>query len=497
MTDEAPVLEMQPNVAGFRSRMGSVLRNRFVRDVGVLAGATTFGQLTVLAASPVLTRLYLPEDFGALGVFGSSLATIAVFASFRYELALPIAEDDDQAADLLVLSILGCFVVAALTGLLVSFAGTRLTGWTNTPSLRSYLWMLPLGVLFAGTYKAANFWALRRRAFSQVAATQVRQGIGQTLVQLGGGVLSTGPLGLVLGQVLGQSLGSASLLATAWREGGGRLRRVSVRRLQATLVRFIRFPLYASWSGVLNNISMHLPVFVLAASFGAATAGLFALGGRVLQTPMKLIGQSIGQVFYVNAARAHREGDLAALTLRVLGNLMATGLPAILLLASVMPQLFEVVFGERWRVAGVYSQLLAPWLALVFVVSPVAPLAAVLELQRGELTYHVTVTGARIGALAIGVLLNDALIAVALFGICNALSMLVYLFWITSRCGVTARRIALLIGLHLLRCAPFLLPMLLIGQLVENDLIVLGAAAVAGLVLIHRAFALTAQPQDR
>jgi O-antigen/teichoic acid export membrane protein len=41
------------------------------------------------------------------------------------------------------------------------------------------------------------------------------------------------------------------------------------------------------------------------------------------------------------------------------------------------PQLFAFLFGETWRTAGVYAQILAPAFAIRFIVSPVSTIFAV------------------------------------------------------------------------------------------------------------------------
>lgn len=55
--------------------------NRFARSVSILAGGTAAGQAIVVLASPILTRLYTPEDFGLLAVYAALLGIISVVAS--------------------------------------------------------------------------------------------------------------------------------------------------------------------------------------------------------------------------------------------------------------------------------------------------------------------------------------------------------------------------------------------------------------------------------
>jgi len=51
-------------------RVTSILpKNAFARGVSVLVGGTVGAQALMVLASPLLTRLYTPEDFGLLVVY--------------------------------------------------------------------------------------------------------------------------------------------------------------------------------------------------------------------------------------------------------------------------------------------------------------------------------------------------------------------------------------------------------------------------------------------
>ncbi len=404
-------------------------RSGFLRSVTVLAGGTAVGQGLTIAASPILTRLYSPADFGALALYASLLATISIIASLRYELAIPIAAEDETAANLFVLCIVSVLGVGAVSGLAVWLAGDKLVAWMNAPALRPYLWLLPIGIVGSGIYKSANYWALRYSAFGRVARTKLAQSLAQVVVQIAGGLLFKGPLGLIAGQIVGQSGGSTSLLAMAWRTEKSVFKRVTFSKVCLAAGRFVRFPLYSSWAGVLNTLSVHVPTVVLAVAFGPTTVGLYSLSSRILQAPMKLMGQAIGQVFFSTAAVARREGRMAEVTLEAYTKLVEIGLPAILLLAVAMPEVFSVVFGAEWRVAGTYSQWLAPWLFLVFVASPLSTLSSVLERQGGELIFQVVLLVTRLLGLGAGVILRDALTAVALYGLASTVCWFGYMIW--------------------------------------------------------------------
>ncbi|HEX6435244.1 MAG TPA: oligosaccharide flippase family protein, partial [Gemmatimonadales bacterium] len=201
----------------------------FGRHVVTLASGTAIGQLLLFIAVPVLTRLYSPADYGALGVFSSTLQILVVLASLRYEQAIALPEEEDVARSLLGLTFLLLTAMTSLVSLLVWLAGDEYVSALNVPALRPYLWLIPVGFLGAGVYQAVSFWAIRRREFNRVARTKLSQGLGQVLAQVGLGFAGLGTGGLLIGDVVGRVTGGGGLLLLALRERGRA--RLSVARL--------------------------------------------------------------------------------------------------------------------------------------------------------------------------------------------------------------------------------------------------------------------------
>lgn len=114
-------------------RIKALLKGRFARSVTVLAGGAVLGQAITVLVSPILTRLYSPEDFGVFGVYASILGIVTVIASLRYEYALPLPEDDAIAANILALCFLLLLGMTGLIALLVYGLGDRIVAWANVP----------------------------------------------------------------------------------------------------------------------------------------------------------------------------------------------------------------------------------------------------------------------------------------------------------------------------------------------------------------------------
>ena len=120
---------------------------------------------------------------------------------------------------------------------------------------------------------------------------------------------------------------------------------------------------------------------VFVAAYGPVVAGLYALTLRVLSMPGGLIGNAIGNVFLAEAPSAIRSGALKPLVSKLHNNLAkAAALPAVVI-TLFGKVLFGGVFGASWAQAGLYAQMMAPWIYLQFQWAPLSMIGNLLEFR--------------------------------------------------------------------------------------------------------------------
>jgi len=66
------------------------------KSVLTLVGGTSIAQALSFLFSPIQTRLFSPEVFGELSVFGSITGIVGIIICLRYELAIVLPKDDDE-----------------------------------------------------------------------------------------------------------------------------------------------------------------------------------------------------------------------------------------------------------------------------------------------------------------------------------------------------------------------------------------------------------------
>jgi len=399
-------------------------------------------QVVSMAAAPVLSRIYGPSDYGVLAVFASVVGLLAVLSTLRYELAIPLPSTSSEAATLVRLCLVLVMSGAALTFMVWSVWGGTLAAVFGVPKLSGYAPILALGVLLAGTYATFSSWAVRCHSYALLARTRLVQSISGVAVSLALGFMGVAPAGLLLGSVANSAAGS-STLARRFRSSKGLERRAggTSPTIVSCAKRYRRFPLYTTWQAVLNAASQYAPPVVFSGVFGAAVAGQYGLAMRLCILPVAVVGQSMSQVFFGEAATVKSDRDaLAALTEQAAGRMVAISLPVFGVLLAFGPALFASVLGARWTTAGLYCQILAPRLAVATVSTSLSFLPMVLERQAAAAVYAVFEAALALAALAVAIVTQIPVLGVAAISSAGTACNLYYLLWCLRLAGVSIRR---------------------------------------------------------
>ena len=467
------------------------LKSRFAIDVLKLVSGATFAQVITVLASPILTRLYPVEAFGVTALFSSITGILGVVVCLRYELSIMLPETDDEAANLLAVSLAAVVLVSLLTIPIVWFGGGPLLGLLKAPELSPYLWLVPPTVFVAGIFLALNYWNSRTKRFGRLSIARVSSSSIATATQLGAGFGGLASAGSLIGaSLVGSTVATLVLGGQIWRDDRSIFKRnINWAGMLQGLKRHRKFPLFSTWTALINNTSWQLPSFLLAAFFSSTVVGYYALGTRVLRLPMSLIGSALGQVFFQRASVAKIEGDLDTLVEKTFRWLVQIGLFPMLLLTIIGKDLFVFVFGDPWAEAGVYTQILSIWMFLWFISSPLTTLFSVLEKQEFGLKVNIVKIILRFTALLVGGLLGNARLAILLFGLSG---ILVYGFinWaIMTYAGVPYAKILRILGENVLLFLPVgvvIFTLQWLGLPVWVVLVVAGIASGAYYLYVYR-----------
>ncbi len=362
----------------------------FARNVFLLAGGTVAGQLLAVVTAPLITRLYTPDDFGVQASFGSLLGVLGTVSCLSYEQGIPLPKDDGEGANLVALCLGILILVIVLLCVPALFMADAVGAWFRLPALGSYLWALPLSLFALSSYKVLSYWAIRKEQFAVLARTKVSQGVGQVVVQLGLGAARLGPAGLIFGDIVGRSAGGFSLARILSRDASAPLRHVSWAKMIEAAVRYRKFPLLSTGSGLLSSSGLLGPLFI-ARIYGTEIAGWVALCSLVVGGPLSLLSSATADVYFSRSAGIGKD-DLhrqRGLLWQLVGRMAMLSLPFVVFMLATAHWLFPVIFGPQWSHSAMYLIPLAPMYFITAVASPTHPALTVFERQELHLLREV------------------------------------------------------------------------------------------------------------
>ena len=364
------------------SKWTRIWKNDFVHDAAILAGGTLISQVIVLATLPMITRLYNPEEYGTYSVYISILGILLMLVSLSYENAISLPKEDRSALSLLSLAMRLCLIISVLCGIGIYFLRDRLGEWLHEAHMPPAE-LIFAGVLIAGAYQIVTWWAVRKKYFKAMAMAKCSQSAGQVGTQLSLSTLHWGALGLIIGEIIGRFLALIQQMRL-WRKDTRAIAfEPSWKEVRENAIRYRRFPFLSLPSGLLNSLGLYLPAILFAFFYDPHVAGWFALGQRLLGSPMTLITTSISNVYLSNSSEYlnHSPHKLYGLFVKTLKNVFLIGLAIVIVFIAIPPEVYAFVFGEEWFHSGRFIRILAFMYLGQFVANAVGTTIDVMERQ--------------------------------------------------------------------------------------------------------------------
>lgn len=406
-----------------RERWSELWRGKLLRSMATLVSGTLLAQAISLGITPVLSRIYAPEDFGALGLLNSTSMLLVGVAALRYDMAIVLPRDPARAADVTRLSLLTVAATGTLALVAVALARGPIARSLGFESLAEWLWMAPVIVITTAGYNVLNYWCTRQQRFRRLSIASVVSAAASAGGKAAAGLGGAGAAGLVGGQVAGQLVAGLVLAAQVWVEDGKTLLRGgSWPALRAAAREYADFPAYQAPMTLLNGLAQHLPVYVLGALFGTEPVGHWALTVALVSAPVFLVTNAVRQVLFQRASEmVHAGQPIGPLVARWSAGLLALAAIPSALGAWACPWLFTVVLGAAWEPAGHFARFVVPWQLTVLGSIPAVAVFPVLRAQRVVFAWQVLGLGVSAGALVLGA---RAGAGVSVAGYCGAMAAL-------------------------------------------------------------------------
>jgi O-antigen/teichoic acid export membrane protein len=391
-------------------------RDSFSKNVITLLTGTTLAQAIPIAVAPILTRIYTPDDFGLFALYVAISSIVGIMATGRYELTIMLPKNERDAANLFIVSILVTHLVSLVLLGVVFFFNRTITRLLGNPEISFWLYFVPLSVLLTGIYQSLNYWSNRKKQYKYLAVNRIIQNSTMSCSQLAAGFSGYNCGGLISGSIIGLGAATISLGIKLFKEDKTIFFNTTKQEKITIAHRYINFPRYLIFAHLLNSASFQSPNILLNMFFGSSTAGFYMLTRRVISVPMSIVARAIGDIFRQEASHEFiHKGQCIKVFYKTLKLLFLIAVLPFTIFYFIAPDLFAFIFGEQWRIAGKYAQILTPMVFFQFITSPLSLMFMVAEKQRLDLIWQIILFLTTSSSLAIGYFFESTTCALVLF----------------------------------------------------------------------------------
>jgi len=359
-------------------------KSEYLKNIIILMTGTTASQLIPILVSPFLTRLYSPDDFGVLALFISITSILAVFASGKFDLAILLPKKNSEAIELVELAMVINFIVSVFLVMILLVFFNQIT--SLFPSIKSFDWLyfIPISVCAFTSYQIFSSYENRIKNYKRISISKVYQSLSTSFLNLSLALFKANYFGLIVSRLIGSIIALLTLKSIS-----NITFKYDFNRLLIMAKRYKKFPIFSLPSDFLSVLTSELPIIMFVMMYRSEEVGLFALTIRVIGIPVGIVSGAISSVFRQEASSHYAiKENCKKIYISTAKTLFLVSIIPFMILGIFSPYLFVLIFGQEWRLAGDYTQLMSLMYFFKFTVSPLSFMYYIAEKQKEDMYLH-------------------------------------------------------------------------------------------------------------
>lgn len=397
--------------------------NQYEKNILILVGGRVLAQLLPILITPLLTRLYSPNDFGVFSVYLTIVAVLSMISNGRYCLAILLPEKDSDAQKLVAISSILSFLVSLIFMTGIMLKGEQIFALLNISILNEYKMLLGLNILFVALYEAVYYYALRKKKYKLIIRNVLIQAVILISIRIIGGYRGFLESGLMVSYFVGYVVAYLGILVSLRFNFNNKIGYQEFRNLLSKYIKFPKFSLFADLLGNLANMAPNIGVNTI---FGSESAGYLAISDKVLGSPIWFVTSSVGDVFKQEAAEQYRkEGSCEQIFKKTSRDLFLLGFIPFLLIFILVPPAIPFLLGSEWLIVGDYIRIFSIMFFAKFVVSPISYVVYIVGKQNLNIVFQGLKFLAVIIAFVVGFYVQDVEIALIVWSLLTTVSYVI------------------------------------------------------------------------
>ena len=335
-----------------------------------LASANILAQIISFSVMPIVTRLHTPDSLGKYQFFITLALVLTPFVSGSFAIAIESSPSNYRALINLKLAMQFSLVII----LILSVVSPFLMLIIAQSKIDWFTFYLPLLIIFM--YLSANFQFAM--AFltnssnygSQSTYTITKSGISNIL-KLFFSLLSKTGFSLVWALLITEIFQIMRVLRVNYKSMFKFLTNFNWYAFKRSLIALKVYPTYVTMGTVLSILMNWFPILITGILYGPKYAGLLGLAFMVVNTPIYPFISALQNICFGELARERTSEKLISVYKKTIVLSLLPSIFGLIILNYYGEELFSIIFGEKWRIAGKYAFICFIPISFSFILSPV------------------------------------------------------------------------------------------------------------------------------
>lgn len=332
-----------------------------LKKAAIVALGVGLGPLVQLLATPLLSRIYTPAEFGHLALFLSVVSITVTVSCLRYEGAIQVVKDPEVNAMAWAAILSAILIFLVLIALL--FTGLPQRKIESLLILGDDAMWVPVAALCGGMVLIGSNITMREGRYVRNGVIRSSQAVLFSIF-----AIAASALGLLIANVLASVVVGALLIYYLLVS----VRKISLTEIKSVAKKYLEYPLLVAPTSMLDAAALTMPILFVSGSYGFESTGHYTQIQRLIGAPILMAGVVVGQLFMKRSGELFREGRSSRkLMWKSVGVLSGGAVVLLIGLAIFGEAVSRVILGDAWRVDTKFLVIVITPLLFRAVISPI------------------------------------------------------------------------------------------------------------------------------
>lgn len=407
------------------------------KNVAKIISGTMAGQLISFFTLPIMTRMYGAGIMGVWAVVSSFTYIIKAFSDLGLGNAIMVEDEEHTLDTYNVISTLSLFT-SFLMGVFFYVYYVLFPNGDNIPAF-TMASIIAVNAWLAKQVDTCYSWLNKEKNYKVLMRNPVINNVAIAVISILLGVLGYKKYGYYIGYMSG----TLFTLLNMKKHLPLKIFTINVKRFVRTFKVHRNFIKYQMPANLFTQVKNALPSLLMKNIFGSWAIGYLSVSMRIVNTPINLLGTSVGRVFFSDVAGFKRKGQVEKISDYVISSMKKSFRLAIIPFTFIFAfgDVIAVVFlGEKWYPAGQMLRVMSFMALFTLVMMSTQGLSIVLEKQKYNVYIAVfQIISGLFSFIVIGKIFDSAILSLTLFAVFTVITQTIYFSFLYRAMGVSPK----------------------------------------------------------